>query len=121
MNQLSPWLGSQRGCCRLLGDQQRAKVVLAAFLHPSDIGLGRRMRSRSAPTEPLRRRRWSGSSGVGGRELVLVAVEDASQDQAREDQRLPAAHLRDVDDAELALRSAWISMSMSWLLGRAAS
>ena len=40
---------------------------------------------------------------VGARKLLLIAVEDATQNQARKHQCLPTSHLRNVNHAELAL------------------
>ena len=88
---------------RLLRDQQRAQIVLTPFLHPGDVGLCSRCifvqhRLGLFDDRDRRDRLW-----IGCGEFLLVPVEDPAQDQARENERLAAAHLRDVNDAQLPL------------------
>ena len=92
-----------RNAARLLGDEQRAQVVLATFLHPGDVRLGSRCvlvqhRLGLFDDRDRRDRLW-----IGRGEFLLVPVEDPAQDQAREHQRLAAAHLGNVNDTQLPL------------------
>jgi hypothetical protein len=93
-----------RDAARLLSDQDRPEIVLPPLLHPGD-------------ERPLTLADRRAENGLGllddgdGRdtariplgELLLVVLEDALQDHAREREPLRTAHLGDVHDAEHAV------------------
>src|SRR5260370_5941153 len=93
----------------LLGDEQRPQVVLTALLHPGKV----RLCGGGALVEDGLRLFYHGNGRDGLRlglgKLLLVAIKDAAQDQAGEDERLLAAHPRDIHDA--AARLAFLRRS----------